>query len=79
MKSRIISATIAVIYLIAAYVTVDAEAIWMIGLYLILPLACIWYSEAVGGYTGLNFGTGPSISQEQYLWIPTAIFFPTQE
>lgn len=63
MKSRIISGTIAVIYLATAYVTADAEAIWMTGLFLILPLACIWYSEAVGGYTGLNFGTRPAISR----------------
>ncbi len=63
MKSRIISGGIAVVYLVTAYFTADAEAIWLVGLFLILPLACIWYSDAVGGYTGLNFGTRPAISQ----------------
>ena len=31
-----------------------AETAFKISMFLILPLGCIWFSEAMGGYTGLG-------------------------
>ncbi len=58
MKSRILSGIVAVAYLVGAYFTADAETMWKVGLFLILPLACIWFSDAMGAYTGVGFGRG---------------------
>ena len=63
MKSRILSGAIAVAYLVTAYFARGAEVTVRLGIFLILPLACIWFSDAMGGYTGLNFGTRPAITQ----------------
>ena len=63
MKSRIISGIIAVGYLVAAYLVGGPELTLRLGGFLALPLACIWFSEAMGDYTGLNFGTRPAISR----------------
>lgn len=63
MTGRIISAAIAVFYLVTAYLADGAEAMWYAAAYLILPLACIWFSTAMGGYTGINFGTRPAITR----------------
>ncbi len=58
MKSRIISGVIATAYFAAACLTADGETAFLVGLYLILPLACIWFSRAMGGYTGFGMGRG---------------------
>ncbi len=50
--SRLLSGLLAALYLAAAYFTADIETTFRIGMYLILPLACIWFSDAMGGYTG---------------------------
>jgi hypothetical protein len=51
-KNRILSASLAVIYIVGAFVTGGGEASFKVLLFVILPLACIWFSEAMGGYTG---------------------------
>jgi hypothetical protein len=51
-KNRIFSALLAVVYIIGAFVTGGGEASCKVLLFLILPLACIWFSDAMGGYTG---------------------------
>jgi putative effector of murein hydrolase LrgA (UPF0299 family) len=53
-KNRILSALVAVIYIVGAFVTGGGEASCMVLLFVILPLACIWFSDAMGGYTGLT-------------------------
>ena len=58
MISRIISGLIALAYLVGAYVSDGLETAWKVGLFLILPLACIWFSDAMGGYTGVGSGRG---------------------
>lgn len=58
MKSRLLSGIIALAYMIGAYFTADAETMWKLGLFLVLPLACIWFSDAMGGYTGVGMGRG---------------------
>jgi len=63
MKSRILSIIIAVAYLVISYFAGGGEALWRIAVFLILPLACIWFGSDMGGYTGLNFYTRPAITQ----------------
>jgi hypothetical protein len=50
--NRIVSGLLAVIYIAAACVTGGGEAGFKVLGFVILPLACIWFSEAMGGYTG---------------------------
>lgn len=58
MKSRILSGIIAFGYLATAYFADGLGLTWRVGIFLILPLACIWFSEAMGAYTGVGFGSG---------------------
>jgi len=58
MKSKILSGIIALAYLVGTYIATDADTMWKVGLFLILPLACIWFSDAMGGYTGVGMGRG---------------------
>jgi hypothetical protein len=51
-KNRILSALVAVTYIVGAFVTGGGEASCKVLLFVILPLACIWFSDAMGGYTG---------------------------
>jgi len=51
-RARIISLIIACIYIIMAFF-VGETGFWIYVLgYLILPLACIWFGDEMGGYTG---------------------------
>lgn len=59
MKSRIISGIIAAGYLFAAYLTGDTRLVWNVIFYLMLPLACIWFSDEMGSYGGLILGHAP--------------------
>ena len=58
IKSNVISGVIAVAYLTSAYFSAGAETAFRVGLFLILPLACIWCNDAMGGYTGVGMGQG---------------------
>lgn len=57
MKSRVISGIIAVVYLLGAYLGGGGKSLLQTMGFLVLPIACIWYSEEMGGYTG-NTGGG---------------------
>ena len=62
--NRILSGIVAAAYLTGAYSYGGEELFFAVAAFLILPLACIWFSEAMGDYTGLFPGPGrPSISQ----------------
>jgi hypothetical protein len=50
--NRLISALIALIYLAIAFAHGGMEATFKIGIFLIFPLACIWFADAMGGYVG---------------------------
>jgi hypothetical protein len=52
--NRVISGLIAVIYLALAFAHGGMEPVFKFGLYLILPLFCIWFYDAMGSYTGLT-------------------------
>jgi len=50
--NRIISGLVAVIYLAIAFAHGGMEPSFKLGLFLILPLTCIWFADAMGGYIG---------------------------
>ena len=50
--NRVLSAAVAVVYLIAAYVVGGPPLTIRWVLYLFLPLACIWFGEELGAFTG---------------------------
>lgn len=50
--NRTLSAAVAVAYLIVAYVTGGPPLLIRLGPYLLIPLACIWFGEELGAYTG---------------------------
>ncbi len=52
MIGKITSLVIALAYLFAAYFGSSGETAFKVGMFLLLPLACIWFSEAMGSYTG---------------------------
>ena len=52
MISRILSAIIAIAYLAPAYFTDGGETAFRVGMFLILPIACIWFGDAMGDYVG---------------------------
>lgn len=56
MNSRIISGTIALIYISAASLSGGFGLAWQVVAFLILPLACIWFSEAMGDYASVGLG-----------------------
>lgn len=63
LKSRLLSGMVALLYLGGSIVAGDPETIWKVAMFLILPLACIWFSDAMGGYKGFNFATRPAITR----------------
>jgi hypothetical protein len=50
--NRLLSAAVAVAYLITGYVGGGPPLLIKWVLYLLLPLACIWFSEELGAYRG---------------------------
>jgi hypothetical protein len=59
--NRIISAIVALVFLVVAFVHAGAAGTFKLALFLIIPLACIWFSEELGGYVGPAWG-GPVMS-----------------
>jgi hypothetical protein len=66
MRSRIISGIIAAAYLVAAYLMANGDGAFTVAVFLILPLACIWFSDALGEFTGLGF---PSLTGTTPGWV----------
>jgi hypothetical protein len=67
MKNRIISGIIACCYLVAAFIAKGPLMTFRMSGFLILPLACIWFSNEMGGFTGTGFGRG-SITEKSPGW-----------
>jgi hypothetical protein len=59
MKSRILSGAVALAYVAGAYWVGGGDLAIRIGVALVLPLACIWFGEAMGGYGGTLMLGGP--------------------
>lgn len=51
--SRAISAMIAVVYLVGGFAAGGAEVALRVLLFSILPVACIWFPDVLGDYTGI--------------------------
>jgi hypothetical protein len=56
--NKILSGLLAVIYIVAASVADGAETACKVLLFVIMPLACIWFGEAMGGYVGPTWNAG---------------------
>ena len=63
MISRILSIVFALGYLTIALISGDPEIIFRVAMFLILPLACIWFGDEMGQYTGVAFGRGAITSE----------------
>jgi hypothetical protein len=50
--NRVISGLLAVIYLAIAFAHGGIRSGFEVGIGLVFPLACIWFADAMGGYTG---------------------------
>jgi len=50
--NRVLSGIVAAIYIIGAFLTAGGEGGFKVLLFVILPLACIWFGDAMGGFTG---------------------------
>jgi len=53
--NRVVSGLIALTYLGGAYYMGGSEAAFKTGMFLILPMACIWFSEGMGSSGGGPF------------------------
>jgi hypothetical protein len=51
-KNRVCSSLLAGIYVVVGFVADGGEGGFKTFGFVILPLACIWFGEAMGGYTG---------------------------
>jgi hypothetical protein len=51
-KNRVFSAILAAIYVVGAFITSGGEGGFKVLGFVILPLACIWFSDDMGGFTG---------------------------
>ena len=54
--NRILSGLLAVIYVITASAELGAKSGFVFLIFVILPLACIWFGDEMGGYTGASWG-----------------------
>jgi hypothetical protein len=54
--NRILSGLLAVIYIITAFTISGAKSAFEFLIFMILPLACIWFGDEMGGYTGASWG-----------------------
>lgn len=52
MINKILSAIIAGAYIGIAYFTDGGETAFRFGMFLIVPMACIWFGDSMGGYAG---------------------------
>ena len=51
-SNRAASGFLAIAYVVAAFLRRGGETAFMMALFTVFPLACIWFSEAMGGYIG---------------------------
>jgi hypothetical protein len=51
-RSRIASSVLAAVYILGGFATEGGEGGFKVMTMVILPLACIWFGDAMGGFTG---------------------------
>ena len=54
--NRILSGLLAGSYVITAFATSGAKDAFVFLIFVTLPLACIWFGDEMGGYTGASWG-----------------------
>jgi hypothetical protein len=52
--NRILSGLVAVIYIVAAFMLGGGEVAFKFAIFLVFPLFCIWFADAMGGYVGMT-------------------------
>jgi hypothetical protein len=52
-KNRIFSSLLALVYIVIGFLARGGEGGFIVFGFVILPLACIWFSDAMGGFTGI--------------------------
>ena len=62
--NRALSALVAILYLVTAFAAGGGEYMLRTAIFLVLPLAGIWFSEGIGSYTGNISGKGFPIPTE---------------
>lgn len=55
--NRILSGLLAAIYIVAAFAEANMDGGWVAAISVILPLACIWFGDEMGGFLGQS-GSG---------------------
>ena len=63
LQSRLLSGIVALLYLGAAIFLGNSQIIFRMVVFLILPLACIWFSDTMGGYRGFLLFPRPAITK----------------
>ncbi len=63
LRSRHLSGTVAIIYLVATGMAGDPATLMKVAMFLILPVSCIWFADAIGGNTGLMSFPRPAITR----------------
>ncbi len=58
MKGKISSLLVALAYLVFAFAWGGGATELICGTFLIIPLGCIWFNEALGDYTGMGMANG---------------------
>ncbi len=64
--SKPLSGGVALLYIVLSLSTRDASIIFRTGMFVILPLACIWFARQMGGYRGLLSLPRPAITQPSH-------------
>ena len=50
--NRILSGLVAALYVVGTYIHGGVEPAWKMAIFVIFPLACIWFADEMGGYIG---------------------------
>ena len=62
--NRVLSSLVAIAYVVLALIFRGGEAAIKVGFFVLLPLTCIWFSDAMGRYTGFFGAGGYPITQQ---------------
>ena len=65
--NRGLSLLIALLYLVLAYNARGGEAVLKLAMFLLLPLACIWFAQPLGDYGGTIRGQSMTSSTPGFL------------
>ena len=59
LRSRLLSAVVAIVYLVvASLVTANPGLVLRLTAFLLLPMTCIWFPDAMGSLKGISLGLG---------------------